>query len=124
LYRRIASISDRDDADDVIDELIDRFGEPPRETMTLVDIALLRVAAAEAGICDITQKGQSIKITMVDPTFDIISKLCAKQEYKGRILLNAGQEPYLMLKLKNADDPLKTSEAFVKAYKEAKEQTE
>jgi len=122
LYRRIASIADREDADDVIDELCDRFGEPPRETMTLIDIALLRVAAAQAGICDITQKGQSIKITMVDPTFDIISKLCARSEYKGKILLNAGQEPYLMLKLRNGDDPLKCAQVFVEAYKVAKDE--
>ncbi|MBR3848556.1 MAG: transcription-repair coupling factor [Oscillospiraceae bacterium] len=121
LYRRIASISDREEADDVIDELIDRFGEPPRETMTLIDIALLRIAAAKAGICDITQKGQSLKITMVDPTFDVISKLCANPRFKGKILLNAGQEPYLMLKLKGDDEPLSMAEAFVEAYKEAKE---
>lgn len=122
LYRRIASITEREDADDVIDELCDRFGEPPRETMTLIDIALLRTAAARTGICDITQKGQSVKITMADPTFDIISRLCARPEYKGKILLNAGEEPYLMLKLRNGDDPLESAENFVKAYKEAREQ--
>ena len=121
LYRRIASITDREDADDVIDELCDRFGEPPKETMMLVDIALLRISAAESGICDITQKGKSLKVTMTDPTFDIISKLCARSEYKGRILLNAGQEPYLTLKLRNDDEPLETAENFVKAYKEASE---
>ncbi|MBR5542470.1 MAG: transcription-repair coupling factor [Oscillospiraceae bacterium] len=120
LYRRIASIEDREDADDVIDELCDRFGEPPRETMTLVDIALLRLAAADAGICDITQKGSSLKITMTDPTFDIISKLCAMPEYKGKILLNAGQEPYLMLKLKGGDEPLSSAQKFVENYKKAR----
>ncbi len=121
LYRRIASISDREEADDVIDELCDRFGEPPSETMTLIDIALLRLAAAKVGICDITQKGQSLKITMVDPTFDVISKLCARPEYKGKILLNAGQEPYLMLKLRASDEPLESAKNFVDAYKEARE---
>ncbi len=121
LYRRIASISDREEADDVIDELCDRFGEPPKETMVLIDIALLRIAAADAGISDITQKGSALKITMLDPSFDIISKLCARPEYKGKILLNAGQEPYLMLKLKGDDEPLLCAQNFVIAYKEAKE---
>ena len=59
---------------------------------------------------------------MVDPTFETISKLCARPEYKGKILLNAGQEPYLMLKLKGSDTPFEAAEAFVKAYKEAKDQ--
>ncbi len=123
LYRRIASIEDREDADDVIDELCDRFGEPPRETMTLIDIALLRVSARDAGICDITQKGSSLKITMVNPTFDIISKICARPEYKGKILLNAGQEPYLMLKLKGDDEPIQSARGFVEAYANAKKET-
>ncbi|MBQ5777532.1 MAG: transcription-repair coupling factor, partial [Oscillospiraceae bacterium] len=120
LYRRIASISDEEESRDVIDELCDRFGEPPRETMTLIEIALLRLSAAHAGISDITQKGTSLKITMVDPSFDVISKLCARAEYKGKILLNAGQEPYLMLRLKSGDDPLESANNFVSAYKEAR----
>ncbi len=118
LYRRIASIACEDDAEDMTDELIDRFGDPPEETMMLIKIALLRKAAAEAGICEIVQKGQSLKITMTDPSFDVISTICAKPEFKGRILLNAGQEPYLMLKLRG-DEPLFMAESFVSAYKEA-----
>ncbi len=118
LYRRIASIECEEDAEDMTDELIDRFGDPPAETMMLIKIALLRKAAAEAGICEIAQKGQSIKITMTDPSFDVISAICAKPEFKGRILLNAGQEPYLMLRLRG-DEPFTAAERFVSAYKEA-----
>ena len=42
LYRRIALIRTESDADDVLDELIDRFGEPPTSVTTLVRVALLR----------------------------------------------------------------------------------
>ncbi len=117
LYRRIASVADREDADDIIDELCDRFGEPPKATMLLIDIALLRRAASEAGLSDITQKGQSLKITMASPSFDVISALCARKEYKGKILLNAGQEPYLMLKI-GKEDPIASAKSFVEAYSE------
>ena len=54
IYKRIADIRCRDDAEDVIDELCDRFGEPPRSVMGLIDIALLRGKAASAGISEIT----------------------------------------------------------------------
>ncbi len=120
LYRRIASISSEEDAEDMTDELIDRFGDPPEETMMLIKIALLRKAAADAGICEILQKGQSLKITMTDPSFDVISAICTRAEYKGRILLNAGQEPYLMLKLKG-ENPYCAAKDFVAAYKVASE---
>ncbi len=121
LYRQIASISDEDEAEDMIDELCDRFGEPPRSMLVLIDISMLRHNAAKVGISEITQKSGLLKITMYDPEFAWISDLCSKKEYKGRILLNAGQEPYLTLKLKNGEDVLGTANKFVKDYGDARE---
>ena len=48
LYRRIARIRTEEDADDMVDELIDRYGEPPRAVNNLISVALLRSAAANA----------------------------------------------------------------------------
>ncbi len=49
LYRRIAAIRTNDDASDLMDEMIDRYGEPPKPVLALLDVALLRAAAAKAG---------------------------------------------------------------------------
>ncbi len=49
LYRRIAAIRTNDDASDLMDEMIDRYGEPPKPVLALLDVALLRSAAAKAG---------------------------------------------------------------------------
>jgi len=117
IYRRIASLVDEDDKLDLIDELCDRFGEPPNTTIRLMDIALLRAAAAHSGICDISQKGNSLKITMVAPDFAFISALCSMPRYKGKILLNAGCEPYLTLRL-NDKDALSCAKEFVADYYE------
>ena len=116
LYRQIASLSNEDEADDLIDELCDRFGEPPRVTLTLIDISLMRHAASQAGISDISQKSGNLKITMCEPEFNWIAALCAKPEYKGRILLNAGQEPYLTLRLKQGQAALDAARRFVEDY--------
>jgi len=124
LYRRIASISDEDEAEDMIDELCDRFGEPPRSLLMLIDISMLRHGAAQVGISEITQKGELLKITMYDPDFAWISDLCSKLEYKGRILLNAGQEPYLTLKLKRGEDVLESAVKFVADYGAARAKIE
>ena len=50
LYRRIAAIRSEADADDVMDELIDRYGDPPRTVNNLISVALLRADAARNGI--------------------------------------------------------------------------
>ncbi len=115
IYRRIASLVDQEDKDDLIDELCDRFGEPPAATLRLMDIALLRNSAAEAGISDISQKGDTLKITMVNPDFFYVSALCALPEYKGKILLNGGNEPFLTLRL-GKDDAICAAKKFVENY--------
>jgi transcription-repair coupling factor (superfamily II helicase) len=117
IYRQIASVRSREDAEDIIDELIDRFGEPPKSTLALIDISLLRSGAAAAGITEISQKGGSIRIVMENPDFARISALCAKPEYRGRVLLNAGQQPYLMLRLDKDSPPFDTVSRFVADYK-------
>ena len=54
VYKRIADIRTDDDVADITDELCDRFGEPPRAVMGLIEISLLRNKASKAGITEIT----------------------------------------------------------------------
>ena len=113
LYRRIAAIRSESDADDLVDELIDRYGEPPRPVNNLISVALLRCAASSAGITDISQKAGCLLFSM--PKFDLaaVSALCASSKYKGRLLFAAGDKPYLSLRLRKGEDPLKAAQQVV-----------
>ena len=97
IYRRIADIRTRDDADDVIDELIDRFGDPPKSVLGLIDISLLRSRAATLGISEIVQKGQSMLFFPRKLDMENISKLVSTM--KGRVLVSAGQRPHISVKI-------------------------
>jgi transcription-repair coupling factor (superfamily II helicase) len=116
LYRRIAAIRSEADADDLVDELIDRYGEPPRPVNNLISVALLRAEAARVGITDIDQKNGSLLLTI--PKFDLrqVSQLCGGEKYKGRLLFSAGEKPYLSLKLKKSEDPLRAARQVVGDY--------
>ena len=108
-YRRIASIRTREDAEDVIDELCDRFGEPPRAVMGLIDIALVRGSAAESGIVEITQNEQSVLLYPEKLDMDTVSLMIGR--LKGRVLLSAGARPYISMRLRRGEsllDNLKT----------------
>ncbi|MDR0821346.1 MAG: transcription-repair coupling factor [Oscillospiraceae bacterium] len=59
-YKRIAEITSDDDAFDVTDELIDRYGEPPRPVRGLISVALIRAKACAFGINDIIQHGNTL----------------------------------------------------------------
>ena len=116
LYRRIAAIREESDADDLVDELIDRYGEPPRTVNNLISVALLRADAARAGITDIDQRNGCLLLTI--PQFDLrqVSLLCGDRKYKGRLLFSAGELPYLSLRLKQGEDALRAARTLVADY--------
>ena len=116
LYRRIASIRRETDADDVLDELIDRFGDPPHQVIALINVALMRARAAALGFQEITQKGSSLTFLLRSIDFAAVSGICADKDLKKRVVFSAGDTPRLTMKLLSGEDPLKVAEAFVKKY--------
>ena len=119
LYRRMAAIRCEEDADDLLDEIVDRYGEPPKGVLNLIDIALLRANAKNAGIKDIKQKESDVLFTLSNLNFDAVSRLCADPDYKNRVLFVANaKEPTLRLKLSGSVDSLKQSKVFVARYRE------
>lgn len=62
IYRKIASIQDFNQRDEMIDELIDRFGDVPKEVENLVNIGLIKNIASKFSIISIKQNGELIKI--------------------------------------------------------------
>ena len=116
LYRRIAAIRSEADADDLIDELIDRYGDPPRNVNNLISVALLRADASENGIAEITQKGDSLRFFLREFQLERVSALCADLKYRGRLLFAPGDKPCITLRLKKGEDALKWGRKLVEDY--------
>ncbi len=68
MYKRIANLTSADDRADIIDELVDRFGEPPKTVETLLDVSQLRVLCSRVGITQVTCKGAVMTMKM-DPDY-------------------------------------------------------
>ena len=103
-YKRIAAIETADDATDVLDELIDRYGDPPRSVQGLVDISLIRVTAARAGINEIAQKGDALLLYT-----DVIGPNQLKplvEAMPHRVLYSALGRPAISLHVAKGEDPL------------------
>ena len=116
LYRRIALIRTEEQKSDMLDELIDRFGEPPKEAIALLDIALLRSRASEQGISEIKEQDGRLLLTFAQTDFARLSALCGDESFRGRLLLNAGSTPYLSLRLNKGEAPLSMAETLVGKY--------
>ncbi len=117
LYRRMAAIRAQEDADDLLDEIVDRYGEPPKGVLNLIDIALLRAKARALGIQDIKQKGSDVLFTLYNLNFEAVGAICADADYKTRVtFLPNAKQPTLRLKLSNKVDSLKQCKVFVDRF--------
>ena len=116
LYRRIALITTEEEADDIVDELIDRFGDPPSCVNALVSVALLRSDAGRAGITDISQKAGKLLVKMNDFSMDALTVLLGMPEYRGRIQVVPGATPCIAVKLAPRIHTIDQAKKFVRDW--------
>lgn len=102
-YRKIASIITEEDSRDVLDELIDRFGDPPKSVIGLVNIALTRNTASRLKITEISQRGENVLFFIQRPEVAQIQALSAF--YKNRIKFADGAKPYFSVRLDKKQKP-------------------
>ena len=97
VYRRIADIKTYEDSSDVVDELIDRFGEPPESVYGLIDIALLRNRATQLGITEVKQQANALLLYKDKFDMERVKRLI--QGMPNKVMLSAGSRPYISVAL-------------------------
>lgn len=122
IYKRIANIKNDSDANDVYDELTDRFGPPPSAVWGLIEIALLRNTAVALNINEIIQRNGSL--LFYSKEVDIRTVAILNAFMKGRVTLSAGKKPYIAVKLSNDKSNIETLSETLKLMMQAKEHTE
>lgn len=93
MYRHISDIRSDDDASDVVDEMIDRFGDVPKSVFGLVDVALIRSCARAKNIYEIKQSGNMIFLYQDKIDLEFVSSVIKKVKYK--ILVNVSSKSYI-----------------------------
>ncbi len=112
-YKRIAAIQTSEDAADVLDELIDRYGDPPPSVSSLVSVSLVRVLAASLGVYEVTQKKDVLTLWLQDLSVETIRTLLLAWE--GRVIPGAGAKPYLSITLHEGEQPLSLLKAVLES---------
>ena len=121
IYRRIADIHNEDEASDVVDELCDRFGDPPASVEGLIRIALLRGRAAANNVYEIRKNGDKLILFINDFDMDVIRFLAAN--LKGRVTVSAGNgRPHIGVRMVKGDKQLNVLEKVFRLMDEAKQQ--
>ena len=94
----------REDKDDIIDELIDRYGDVPKATVDLLTIALVRAAAMKCGILNVVEEQSEIRVFPSVFDFEVWSELSDIQKYKGRIRVMMTEPPTVVIKKQKGEN--------------------
>ena len=106
IYQDIALCRNNKDIEDVIDEIIDRYGTMPQEVENLIEVARVKILVKNANVIKLTQKQGSVVLNLdkdnirLDST--IINDLVKK--YGTRLRFSPGIEPYITLKINEKDE--------------------
>lgn len=106
IYKKIAAVTNGEEAGEVVDELIDRFGEPPPTVFGLLDVALVRNRAAAVGVREISERNGQILLAFdhIDPGV----AAAVAGALRGRVLVNAGAKPYIAVRMRSSRDSVET----------------
>ena len=94
IYKRIAGIENQSDYDDMLEELLDRFGEPTKAVLNLLAIAKMKAMAHQAYVTEIKQIGKEIKITLYEKAKINPAGIPALMDkYRRRLQFKTDKEP-------------------------------
>ncbi|MEG2323905.1 MAG: transcription-repair coupling factor [Anaerovoracaceae bacterium] len=96
MYKKIAAISTQADEEELVDELIDRFGDIPRDTNNLITVSRIRALAEKLCITRIHQEGNKIIFNFA-PENTLKAKALAQLsgKYQRRIFIHGGVKPFV-----------------------------
>lgn len=124
MYRKVALVQDQEDVQDLLDEFIDRFSDPPRSVTRLLELSLTRARASRLGIESLTQVKETYKVkldTSRDLDMGLFNSLA--QAYGKRLTLSRTDEPGFSVR-GQADAPLKEVEGILEAMTLHKKHTQ
>lgn len=98
IYKRIAGIETQQDYDDMLEELLDRFGEPGKAVLNLLAIAKLKAIAHQGYVTEIKQTGKTVRITLYEKArLNTEGFPALMQKYRRGLQFKNEQEPKFIL---------------------------
>ena len=98
MYKKIATVSTREDSEEIIDELLDRFGDLPRETLNLIAVSMIRALSGNVGVSNIHEQAGKVVIYFAqDNALKAYALMKASEKFGSKIFFHGGNEPFIRL---------------------------
>ncbi len=115
IYKRIASVENEVEANDMKEELLDRFGVIPPTVHNLLRISLMRVQAHQVYLTEIKGNGKEIKFVLHESAQIQVEKIpYFIQQHKGFLTFHGNGTPYFLYKKQSGEDLLDTTENIIR----------
>ena len=95
IYKKIAAVEDDEDASEITDELIDRFGDIPKAVENLIGIAAAKAAGRRAGVCEIAVKGDRAVLRFLAGALQAETVLRLIDRFPKNLSVGASEQPVL-----------------------------
>ena len=107
IYKKIASIESNEEKEEVVEEIIDRFGDIPTSVNNLIDISYIRILGKALGIIEIKDRNSVIDIKF-DNRKRITSNMITKviEKYSKNISFKDGENPIMAYSIEKRDQLL------------------
>ena len=124
IYQNIALCRNEEDIQNVIDEIIDRFGNMPDELENLIEIARIKSLCKKLYVTKISSKNTSVVFTFDNSKFNDIDLIKLVYEYKSRIKVSPGVKPIITINMNTTQENkiLEGVKEFLKRIEQMKEQ--
>ena len=110
MYKKIAAIRNEDDEDEIIDELIDRFGDIPQSTVNLIKISHIRYLAEELSLTELRQDKNKIILNFAEENpLSGYALVNATAKFGPKLFIHGGKQPFIRLTIdekKNLEETL------------------
>ena len=116
VYKKIMSVENEYDKADLIDELIDRYGDVPESVIGLIEISLLRNTASLLGIDEITQRNG--QLYFYTDSLEMKQAQALSDAYRGKITLNGINKSYVAVKIMPKVSPFELMKDVVKIMRD------
>ena len=114
-YRKISLIETEEDREDILDELCDRYGDPPKPAVNLTYVALCHALAVKCRITSLTRDNKNLLLLPEKPEPDLLAELFHR--FAG-FRPPSTRTPYLTLALTDRRDPARTAAEMMAVYAE------
>ena len=104
IYQDIALCKTEEDIANVVDEVIDRYGNMPKELENLLEIARIKELCRKLNILKVSRKNNNIVFYFDSSKFDFDVVDTLVKEYGNRVSFSPGKEPYITLRTNNEND--------------------